>query len=76
MSRELIREELARLLDMPIASITDKLQLDEVGWDSIVCVSLIAFLIGEFNCEIELREIESIQTVGDLWNLLESVVAS
>jgi acyl carrier protein len=72
MNRNLIRAELARLLDLPLSAITDELQISNAGgWDSIVCVSLVAFLIGEFSCKIEVQNLMTIQTVGDLWVLVE-----
>ena len=75
MNRNLIRAELAQLLDLPLSATTDELQLSHVGnWDSIVCVSLVAFLIGEFNCNIEVKKLMAIQTVADLWVLVEEGV--
>lgn len=72
MNKNRIRVELAKLLDLPLSTITDELQISNTGgWDSITCVSLVAFLIGEFDCNIEVQKLMMIQTVGDLWILIE-----
>lgn len=73
MNKNLIRAELAKLLDLPISVTTDELQISHVaGWDSIAWVSLIAFLIGEMDCKIEIQKLMTIQTVGELWPLVET----
>ncbi len=73
MNRSLIRAELAKQLELPISDITDELQITNGGgWDSIAWVSLVAFLIGELDCKIELQKLMTIQTVGDLWALVET----
>jgi acyl carrier protein len=73
MNRSLIRTELAKLLDLPMSDITDELQISHVsGWDSIVWVSLVAFLISEFDCRIDIQKFMTIQTVNDLWTLIET----
>ena len=72
MNKNLIRAELAKLLDLPLSAITDELKISDTGgWDSITCVSLVAFLIGELDCRIEVPKLMTIQTVGDLWALVE-----
>lgn len=72
-NKNLMRDELSKLLDLPLFTITDDLQLRNVdGWDSVAWVSLIAFLIGELDCAIEIQELMAIQTVGDLWVLVET----
>ena len=76
MNRNLLRTELAKLLELPLSAVTDELKISNVsGWDSIACVSLIAFLIGEFNCKIEIQKLMAIQTVGDLWPLVDAGMA-
>jgi acyl carrier protein len=73
MNKNLIRAELAKLLDLPLSTITDELKISNVGgWDSIAWVSLVAFLIGELDCKIEIQKLMTIQTVGDLWALVET----
>lgn len=72
MNQDLIRSELANLLNLPPSAITDELQINKAHeWDSIVCVSFVAFLIGELNCEIEVHSLMAIQKVGDLWPLIQ-----
>lgn len=73
MNRNLVRAELAKLLELPMPAITDELKICNVGgWDSIAWVSLVAFLIGELDCKIEVEKLMTIQTVGDLWPLVEA----
>lgn len=75
MNKNLIREELAKLLDLSPSAITDELQINQLAaWDSIVWVSLIAFLIAEFDCKIELQQLMMIQTVKDLWIVIETKI--
>ena len=72
MNQDRIRSELANLLKLPPSAITDELQVSKVHeWDSIACVSFVAFLIGELNYEIEIPALMTIQTVGDLWPLIQ-----
>jgi len=75
MNKQLIRAEIAKLLDLPLSAITDELLIsEEGGWDSIVTVSFIAFLITECDCRMEIDELMAIPTVGDLWEVIETKV--
>ena len=73
MNKNLIRAEIAKLLDLPLSAIIDELPIsEESGWDSIVTVSFIAFLITECDCRMEIEALMAIPTVGDLWEVIET----
>jgi acyl carrier protein len=75
MNKNLICAEIAKLLDLPLSAITDELPIsEESGWDSIVTVSFVAFLITEFDCRMEIEELMATLTVGDLWGRIETKV--
>lgn len=77
MNKNLIGAELAKLLDLPLSAINDDLQLSNISnWDSIVCVSLVAFLMGEVDYHIEVQKLMTIKTVGDLWRIIEEGTTS
>lgn len=76
MNQQAIREEIAKLLEVDLSAITDDLPIaEESGWDSIVIVSFVAFLMAELNCRIEIEELMATPTVGQLWPLLATKIS-
>lgn len=67
MTMDDIRAELAALLETPINELTDNMPLRRFSnWDSLGMVSLIAFLVGQGQVNINVEKLEHLETVGDL----------
>lgn len=57
----------ADLLSKSLTSIDTTSRLDEVGWDSLCLLSLIAEVDASMGLSIELAEVHKAITLGDLW---------
>lgn len=72
MKDNFLREELSRLLLVSIDEITDEKALDQFdNWDSLTQVSLIAAIIDKSGTSMEVDELDTVSTVGELRQLVE-----
>ena len=72
-----LREILAELLQLDEGEITRELTRDQVNsWDSITHLRLITALEEEFQLRFSMKEIQSVNSVGQLEEILRSHVTT
>lgn len=60
-------DELADLLDAKPSELTEQAELASFGnWDSLTKVTLIGFLLDQFEIALDPERIDALRTVGDL----------
>lgn len=45
-------------------------------WDSLSVISLLAFIDSEWGVTLDAEDITEVNTVGDLWNFIETHIAN
>ena len=71
MTQEEKMEALADVFDTDASSLTPETQLDEVGWDSMAMLSVIALFKTKFGKQLPGAEIRAFKTVGDILKDME-----
>lgn len=64
-------EAIAEVLDCDAASLSPDTQLDEVGWDSMAMLGVIAMVKARFDKKLPGAEIRSFETIGDILAVME-----
>ena len=64
-------EAIAEVLDCDAASLRPDTQLDEVGWDSMAMLGVIAMVKARFDKKLPGAEIRSFETIGDILAVME-----
>ena len=59
-------EALAEALDQDASALTPETELDQIGWDSMAILSVIALAKAQFDKKISGAEIREFTTVGDI----------
>lgn len=71
MTQEEKIEALAEVFDTDAASLTAETKLDDIGWDSMAMLSVIALVKARFDKKLPGAEIRAFETVGDILNVME-----
>ena len=71
MTQEEKLEALAEVFDTDAGSLTSETWLDEIGWDSMAMLSVIALVKAKLDKRIPGAEIRAFQTVGDILAVME-----
>ena len=71
MTQEEKLEALADVFDTDAGSLMPETQLDEIGWDSMAMLSVIALVKAKFDKKLPGSEIRSFKTVGDILKVME-----
>ena len=71
MTQEEKLEALADVFDTDAGSLTSETQLDEIGWDSMAMLGVIALVKAKFDKKLPGAEIRAFETVGDILKVME-----
>lgn len=71
MTQEEKLEALAEIFDTDAGSLSPDKQLDEIGWDSMTMLSVIALVKAKFDKKLPGSEIRAFETVGDIMGVME-----
>jgi acyl carrier protein len=71
-----INHVLTGLLPAPRAITSDKRLVEDLGFDSLKIMDLVALLEDEFGITISLRELWGVKTVRDVYSYLERSVSA
>ena len=71
MTQEEKLEALADVFDTDAGSLTPETQLDEIGWDSMAMLSVIAILKAKFDKKVPGSDIRAFKTIGDILGVME-----
>ena len=71
MTQEEKIEVLAEVLDRDVSEINPEMRLDEIGWDSMAMLGVIAVAKTRFNKKISGAQIREFQTVQDILDALD-----
>ena len=71
MTQEEKLEELADVFDTDAGSLTPETALDDVGWDSMAMLSVIALVKARFDKKLPGSEIRAFTTIGDILKVME-----
>ena len=71
MTQEEKLEALADVFDTDAESLKPETKLDEIGWDSIAMLGVIALVKTKFNKKLPGAEIRAFETVGDILKVME-----
>jgi acyl carrier protein len=63
--------KVAECLDRNIVNENDKL-VDYPEWDSLSILSIIATIDSDYGVNLTARQVQDVETAGDLWKLVES----
>ena len=64
-------KKLAEILEVPEVKETDALK-SFAQWDSLAVLSVIAMLDASYGVNLRAADFATVQSAGDLWNLVES----
>ena len=64
-------EILAEAFDCDVGALKPETQLDEIGWDSMAMLSVIAMVKARFNKRIAGAQIRVFKTIQDILNVME-----
>jgi len=64
-------DTLAEIFDRDVAELRPDVELDEIGWDSMAMLSVIAMAKTRFNKKITGVQIREFKTVQDILNVME-----
>ena len=65
-------EILAEIFDCDAGEITPDKQLDELGWDSMAMLSVIAMAKAKFNRKLPGAQIREFETVKDILDIMQA----
>lgn len=71
MTQEEKLESLADVFDTDAGALKPEMALDEIGWDSMAMLSVIALVKTKFDKKLSGAEIRAFKTVGDILNVIE-----
>lgn len=71
MTQEEKLEALAEVFDTDAGSLTPETRLDEIGWDSMAMLSIIALLKARFDKKLPGAEIRAFEIIGDILKVME-----
>ena len=71
MTQEEKLEALAEVFDTDAGSLTPETRLDEIGWDSMAMLSIIALLKARFDKKLPGAEIRAFERIGDILKVME-----
>jgi acyl carrier protein len=72
MDNEEFLNDLAEALETDKESLTPDTELESLAWDSLTQVSTIALIDQYFDTTVSAKHLESCQTVGDIFDLINS----
>lgn len=70
MTQEEKLEALAEVFDTDAGSLTPETRLDEIGWDSMAMLSIIAILKARFDKKLPGAEIRAFERIGDILKVM------
>ena len=71
MTKEEKLEALADVFDTDAGSLSAETRLDEIGWDSMAMLSVIALVKARFDKKVSGQELGSFATIGDILGIME-----
>lgn len=71
MTQEKKMEALAEVFDTAAVPLQPETRLDEIGWDSMSMLSVIALVKTKFDKKLPGTEIRAFETVGDILKVME-----
>lgn len=71
MTQEEKLDALSEVFDTDVCSLTPETQLDEIGWDSMAMLSVIALVKAKFDKKLPGAEIRAFKTIGDILKVME-----
>lgn len=64
-------EALAEVFDCDAGALKPETRLDDIGWDSMAMLSVIALVKAKFDKKLPGAEIRTFETVGDILKVME-----